>query len=637
MSFSKQDILKNLTAATNKSMSVSLSRKEILVPHIFVERSTCSIIAGIDETITEFKNYFSEYGIDYVLIETGCKGHCSCDPAVSIQLPGRTALSFKNVYFNKVSLILDSILNNILPDKSLILGQYPHHELNSWPDIPDIDEIPFFRMQKRNLTKYSGIIEPDSIESYITNGGYRSFAQIMSGKTPLEVCNIIESSGLRGRGGGGFYTGLKWKLALDNPAPKKYFICNADESDPGSFSGRMLIESNPHLLIEGVLIGAYAINASNAIIYTSNKYLLATNRLKNAIDQAAEAGLCGEDIFGSGVNIRLSVFEGPGAYVCGEETALIASIQGERANPIAKPPYPSESGLFGCPTIVNNVETVCNVPLIIKNGIDEFKESGSYISYGTKLYSIGGKADFPGTIEMELGKSVRNILDIVRLPENPFPIKAVHLGGPSGSFVHPDYFNEGLDYNTLSDGCLWLGSGSFTILDSANCIVDLTKYFVAFLNNESCGKCIPCREGTSRLLDILTKITEKPSLGQKHESLQRFKGVTQLTEISQVMKETSLCGLGQNAPESVVSGLKFFRQEYEEHIFERNCNASVCRNLKEYSVNIDNCVGCGLCAKRCPADAIIGSARMAHFIIQDKCIKCGICEQACKFDAIKVN
>lgn len=637
MSFSKQDILKKLNSDSNQVEAVSLSRKEIVVPHVYVERSTCSIIAGIDETITEFKNYFEEYEIDYVLIETGCKGHCACDPAVSVQLPGRAALSFRNVYYNKVSVILDSILNNILPDKSLILGQYPHQELNSWPGIPDIEEIPYFRMQNRNLTKYSGIVEPGSIDSFIAYGGYSSFAKIMSGKTPSDVCSIIESSGLRGRGGGGFYTGLKWKMALDNPASKKYFICNADESDPGSFSGRMLIESNPHLLIEGVLIGAYAIKASNAIIYISNKYPLATERLKNAINQAIDAGICGEDIFGSGINIRLAVFEGPGAYVCGEETALIASIEGERANPAAKPPYPSESGLHGFPTIVNNVETICNIPLIIKNGIEAFKGSGSYISYGTKLYSVSGKADFPGTIEMQLGKSVRDILNIARLNENPYPVKAVHIGGPSGAFVHPDNFSEGLDYNTLSDGCLWFGSGSFTILDTTNCIVDLTKYFVGFLNNESCGKCIPCREGTSRLLDILTKITEKPSSTIKYESLQRFKGVTQLLEISQVMKETSLCGLGQNAPESVVSGLKYFRQEYEEHIFEKNCNASVCRNLKEYSVFIDNCVGCGLCAKRCPADAIIGSARMAHFIIQDKCIKCGICEQACKFDAIKVN
>ena len=637
MDFSKQDILKQLNSATNKSFSASLSRKEILVPHVYVERSTCSIIAGIDETISEFRSYFKEYGIDYVLIETGCKGHCDCDPAVSIQLPGRAALSFRNVYFNKVSLILDSILNNILPEKSLILGQYPHADLNSWPDIPYIDELPFFRNQKRNLTKLSGIIEPNSIESFVNHGGYAAFAKIMTSKTPSDVCEIIESSGLRGRGGGGFYTGLKWRMALDNSASKKYFICNADESDPGSFSGRMLIESNPHLLVEGVLIGAYAIKASNAIIYISNKYPLASERLKNAIAQATEAGLCGEDIFGSGINIRLSVFEGPGAYVCGEETALIASIEGERANPAAKPPYPCESGLFGFPTIVNNVETLCNVPLIISDGINAFKESGTYISYGTKLYSVGGKADFAGTIEMELGKSVRDILNIVRLSDNPYPVKAVHIGGPSGVFVHPDNFNEGLDYNTLGDGCLWFGSGSFTILDSTNCVIDLTKYFISFLNNESCGKCIPCREGTSRLLDILTRITEKPSSGQKHESLQRFKGVTQLLEISQVMKETSLCGLGQNAPESVVSGLKYFRHEYEEHIFERNCNSSVCRNLKEYSVNIDNCVGCGLCAKRCPADAIIGSARMAHFIIQDKCLKCGICEQACKFDAIKVN
>lgn len=633
----KDNILKKVNDKNQSLKYFGLSRKEIKIPHIFVERSTCSIIAGIDETISEIKKYFSDFGGDYNLIETACKGHCSCDPVVNIQLPGRAVISFRNVYYNLISTILDSILNNILPDKSLIIGQYSHPELNLWSGVPEIDEIPFFKSQNRKLTKLSGIVEPLSIDSYINYGGYSAFADVINTKTPTEVCAEIEHSGLRGRGGGGFFTGIKWKMALDNPSNKKYFVCNADESDPGSFSGRMLIESNPHQLLEGILIGSYAINASDAIVYINSKYHLAIERFKNALKQAKEKGFCGEDIFGSGINIRLSLFEGPGAYVCGEETALIASLEGNRATPAAKPPYPSDSGLFGYPTIVNNLETVCNIPMILSEGATKFKESDSYISYGTKLYSISGKADFQGVVEMDLGKSINDILNFVRLHDNPYPIKAVHIGGPAGTFVHPNNFYQGLDYDSLSEGCLWFGSGSFVILDSTNCIVDITKYYINFLNNESCGKCIPCREGSQRLLEILNRITEKPGTKTKHESLKRFKGVIQLQEISEVMQATSLCGLGRNAPESVLSGLKFFRQEYEEHIFERNCNASVCRNLKEFSVNVDNCVGCGLCAKRCPVDAIIGSARSAHFIIQDRCIKCGICEIACKFDAIKVS
>ncbi len=638
MSNLKEQILNKLSQDFVSDNYYGLSRLNLTKPHIYVEISSSSIISGIDLTIAEIKKYFEEQVIEYELIETSCKGIHIFQPAISIQMPGRNAISFKNVYYNLVSNLLDSILNNILPtDKAVILGQHFHPDLSSWADVADIEELSIFRLQNRKLLKFNGILQPLSINSYIEHGGYYAFAKILKTKTPIEICNELEASGLRGRGGGGYNTGSKWKIVLNIPSNKKYFICNADESDPNSLGGKLLIESNPHMLIEGLLIGAYAINASEAIIYINAKHKLAIERIENAIKQAKEFGLCGEDIFNSAVNIRISLYKGPGAYVCGEETALIASLEGKRAMPKAKPPYPTESGLFGYPTIVNNVETIYNASLVFREGSEKFKQSGTYLSYGTKLYTINGNIDFSGILEIEMGKTVNYILKIINLNENLDNIKAVHLGGPTGAFVHPDNFSQEITYDTLTKGSLWFGSGSFVVIDDNNCILDLTKHFLNYLNQESCGKCIPCREGTQQLLEIIRRLTEKPDANLRHDSLIRFKGLLQLKEISEVMRQTSLCGLGKNAPESVLSSLEFFENEYEEHIFEKNCKAGVCTNLKEYLIIVEACVGCGICAKRCPTDAIIGCARTTHFIVQDKCIKCGICYDACKFDAIKVN
>lgn len=634
----KQEIIQRLNTEPLSDKFYGLSKLNITIPHIYCEISSSSIIAGIKDSIQEIKKYFTELDIEYKLFEVSCKGAYHYQPSISIQMPGMNAISFKNVYYNEVTNLLDSVLNNMLPmNKSLILAQYFHPDLSSWSDVPDIEDLDFFRLQNRKLLKYNGIIQANSIESYLEYGGYRAFAKILNKKTPLDVCKELEKSGLRGRGGGGFKTGEKWKLALNNPSSKKYFICNADESDFSSKSGILLIESNPHMLIEGVLIGAYAINASDVIIYINNNHKLAIERLEKALEETLEYGLCGEDIFKSAINIRISIHKGLGAYVCGEETALISSIEGKRAIPKAKPPYPSEVGLFGYPTIVNNSETIFNSVLVFRDGVDNFKQSGTYLSYGTKLYTINGNADFPGIIEMDMGKTVNDILKIVSLPENYNSIKAVHLGGPTGVFIHPDNFNNQITYDNLSKGSLWFGSGSFVILNENNCIIDITKYYLDFLNKESCGKCIPCREGTQQLLEIIKRITEKPDSNIRHDSLIRFKGLLQLKEISEVMQQTSLCGLGKNAPESVLSSLELFDEEYEDHIFEKNCKAGVCTDLKEYVIIVDACVGCGICAKRCPTDAIIGCAKTSHFIIQDKCIKCGICLDACKFDAIKVN
>lgn len=619
-----------------ESSNETFYNADIRVPHIFLGRCTCSIIAGIDDTIEILRNHLNETNTEVEIIEVACLGLCSFDPVVDIQVPGRCRLSLKHVEKSNVIVLIDSVINNILPDNKNIIGQYYHPELSLWGNIPEINNHSFFKNQNRNLLKNIGFIEPNSIISYINHGGYKAFSKAIMKNTPENICNTVTESELRGRGGGAFLTGQKWHKALKNYSDKKYFICNADESDPGSFGDRALIESNPHQLLEGIMIGCYAVQASKAIIYIRNTYTLAIERLENAIKQVEDAGMLGEDIVGSGFNLHIEIAIGPGAYVCGEETALISSLQGERGIPSTKPPYPSEKGLFNKPTVVNNVETLCNIPNIIYNGPEWFKQYGSNDSFGTKLLSLSGKVDFQGLVEVNFGSTYQDILNIGLDEKSEYKVKAIHIGGPSGGYVHPDNFNDKIDFLYIKDSKLWLGSGSFLVLDNDNCIVAITKYFISFIHNESCGKCIPCREGSQRLLEILQRITQRPDSTFKHESLLRFKGVVQMEDISDIMKETSLCGLGSNATNTIFSAIKYFREEFEEHIFEKKCDANVCKNLRVYNIDVNNCVGCGLCAKKCPADAIIGSLKNTHFIVQERCVKCGNCVLACKFNAVNV-
>ncbi|HRT00331.1 MAG TPA: NADH-ubiquinone oxidoreductase-F iron-sulfur binding region domain-containing protein [Bacteroidales bacterium] len=608
------------------------------IPVVFAFRSTCSIIAGIDDTISYIEKYINENSINIKIVETSCPGLCSFDPVIGVKIPGRTLILLKNLYYYEVFSVFDSILNHFLPDTKFLLAQIYDQKYNSWPEFPDFFSLKQVKIQKRNILEPIKTYSPISITDYFAKNGFKGFAKVLTKLTPSEVCSIIENSELKGRGGGGFFTGKKWRKALENNNNPKYFICNADESDPGSVAGRILIETDPFKLIEGMLIGAYAINASKAIIYVRNTYKLAIERLKKAIEQTKSAGLSGDDIFGSGINLSIEIVTGPIAYVCGEETALISSLEGSRGMPKPKPPYPSDKGFLEKPTIVNNVETIFNIPSIILYGAESFKQTGIKESFGTKLFTISGKVDYPGVYEIELGTSIADVLSAVCDDESVNSIKAVHIGGPSGGFIHPDKFYEKLVFNDSKNKSndIWFGAGSFVVLNKSNCIVDVCKYFLDFDVNESCGKCIPCREGTRVLYDILKRISERPPTNSKHETLQRFKGVTQLEEIAVVMQETSLCGLGQNAPITIITGLKYFRDEFEEHIYEKKCDAGVCRDLKLYNINIDNCVGCGLCVKRCPADAIIGSLHTAHFIVQERCIKCGNCFKACKFNAVNI-
>jgi NADH:ubiquinone oxidoreductase subunit F (NADH-binding) len=611
-----------------------IKRKKIRKPIITIGSNSPSFISGFNELKSSIKDYIKEREIDADLIEVGSLGMIALEPIISVQLPGKTKLFFKNVGTENIISILDGTFNNYIQEEN-ILGQIRNEILESYEHIPFLDELAYFQNQQRLILKNCGFINPNSIEEYLAHGGYKSFFKTIYENTPNEVCEIIVQSKLRGRGGDGYPTGKKWKIALETGSEQKYLICNAGESDPGAFMERLLIESDPHKVIEGIAISAYAISAQKAYIYIESEYSLAIERLKNAIKQAKDYGILGHDILQSGYNLDIIIRKGAGAYVCGEETALISSIEGERGRPRSKPPYPAIRGLFGKPTVVNNVETLLNIPLIIEKGAEWFCSIGTKESKGTKVFSISGKVKNPGLVEVEMGTKLRDIIYRVSGGiAHSKRFKAVHIGGPSGGCLSEEHLDTLIDYDAVLLTGTSLGSAGMVVLDEDNCILDNVKYYMNFLQKESCGICIPCREGTRRMHEILENITKKPKDENGNTTLQRFKGVMQLENIAEVLKDTSLCGLGRKASNPVLSTLKWFRNEYEEHIFERNCEAGVCQELRTFEINVEICTGCTLCAKRCPSDAIFGTPQNAHFIVQDKCIGCGICFETCKFSAI---
>jgi len=444
---------------------------------------------------------------------------------------------------------------------------------------------------------------------------------------------------LRGRGGAGFPTGIKWELAHKNESETKYIICNADEGDPGAFMDRSVLESDPFRLIEGMTIGAYAIGASFGYIYCRAEYPLAIERLQHALKQCREYGLLGKNILNSDFDFDLKIKKGAGAFVCGEETALIASIEGKRGMPRPRPPYPSDAGLWGKPTVINNVETFANVAAIINNGSHWFSSIGTEKSKGTKVFALSGKIMNSGLVEIPMGVTLRDVVfDIGGGIPDQKKFKAVQIGGPSGGCLPESVLDTLVDYESLKTVGAMMGSGGFVVMDEDTCMVDVAKYFLTFIQNESCGKCVPCREGTKRMLEIIERIPVRYSTGQnKLEQLQRFKGVIYLQRLADVIRDTSLCGLGQSAPNPVLSGLRYFREEYEEHLYERKCSAKVCKPLLTYEIDNDLCTGCGLCAKKCSAEAILGEKKMPHYIVQEKCLKCGLCVETCRFNAIVIN
>ncbi len=639
-----QSLLLNKVVGNNVTIDVAnkkltlIKRETVSKPVIYIGAGTCGLGAGAGKTINSVSSYLNNKDIDAEIIEVGCIGLCAAEPIIDVQLPGHNRISFSNVTENKVESVLNSVFSLELPEKEDILYQFPTTENRSWENVPNFNEHPYFEKQQRIVLQNCGTINPVSINEYIAAGGYASYLNTIDSYEPEQVCNMVEDSGLRGRGGGGFSAGTKWKFALNTPSEQKYLICNADEGDPGAFMDRAVIEGDPHRLIEGMMIAAFGIGATKSYVYIRAEYPLAIERLKIALNQAREYGLLGKNIFGSGINFDIKVKMGAGAFVCGEETALIKSIEGKRGMPIPRPPFPAVRGLFQNPTIINNVETLSCLPEIVPNGIDTFKAIGTKNSKGTKVFALSGKVNLTGLVEVPMGTTIREIIFGIAggIPNNK-KFKSVQIGGPSGGCITEENLDIEVDYDSLLSIGAMMGSGGLVVMDEDTCMVDVAKFFMDFIQRESCGKCIPCREGTRRMLEILEGITHKPVNGSQNEALERFKGITQLEQLGKVIKETSLCGLGQTAPNPVLSTLHWFREEYEEHIFDRKCSANVCTELRTFTIDVDKCTGCTICAKKCPTDAIIGSRKKPHFIVDDKCISCGTCFDVCKFDSIVIS
>ncbi len=635
--FLVEKILKSYSTIFDKANSDRLAlvkRDKVIHPVIYIGTGTCGLIAGAGNTLTAVEQYLEKNNLDAEIIHVGCIGLCSMEPLLDVQLPGKSRISFHHATEDRVEGLLDAVFHHLLLEET-VLGQYKHPGHEDWANMPYVLQMPFFALQHRNILRNSGIISPWSVDDYIAHGGYRSLYKTVLNYTSDKVCEIVDQSELRGRGGGGYPTGKKWALALGTGSDQKYLICNADESDPGAFMNRAIIEGDPHRVIEGIAISAYAIGASNAYIYVRSDYEQSLVILEKALSQAKEYGFVGENIFNSGFNLHIHIRQGAGAFVCGEETALIASIEGKRGIPQSKPPFPAEKGLFGHPTIVNNIETLANIPSIMENGPGWFKSIGIRESRGTKIFSIAGKATHTGFIEIEMGTTISDIVvSIAGGTKGNKQLKAVQFGGPSGVCLPVQDLNTPVGYESLRALGSSLGLGGIIILDEDTCMVNLSKYFMEFLQKESCGKCIPCREGTRRMRNILEEITRRPREDSSHETLERFKGVVELESLAEVIRDTSLCGLGRNAPNPVLSSLKWFREEYEEHIFDRKCKAGICHDLRTFFIDVEACNGCNICKKKCPENAIIGSVKLPHFIVESKCTGCGICFDCCKFNAI---
>jgi len=620
----------------------ALRREQVQKPVIYIGTGTCGLGAGAGFTLEEIKKYLADKKIDADIVEVGCVGLCAVEPCVDVQLPGRTRLMFQTVTKDKVAALLDGVFADE-PPKELILSQFPlaappaerfAGETANWDGVKSQNEHAFFGPQTRWVLKNCGVIDPTQLEEYIAFGGYQGLYKVLK-MDPADVCAEVEKSGLRGRGGGGFPTGLKWKFARNNSDPQRYLVCNADEGDPGAFMDRAVIEGDPHCLLEGMIIAAYAIGANKAYIYIRAEYPLAILRLEQAIADAEANNLLGENILGSGFSLKMIIKKGAGAFVCGEETALIHSIEGKRGMPRPRPPFPAVSGLFGHPTIINNVETFANVPQLLKNGADWFASVGTAGSKGTKVFALSGKVNRTGLVEVAMGTTLREVVFAIGGGiENGKAYKAVQIGGPSGGCIPESHLDIEIDYESLKTVGAMMGSGGLVVMDEENCMVDVAKFFMDFIQRESCGKCVPCREGTRRMLETLVRITRGRKNETGKQTLERFQSIVNLEQLGEVIQDTSLCGLGQTAPNPVLSTLRWFRDEYEAHVYDRTCPAKACTELISYRIT-EKCTGCTLCIKKCPADAILGTVKNPHTIVTDNCIGCGACVDSCRFKAIE--
>ena len=552
------------------------------------------------------------------VVQTGCHGLCALGP-IMIIYPDASFYSMV-----KVEDIPEIVSEHLL--KGRVVTRLLYQETVTPSGVKALVDTDFYKKQHRIALRNCGVINPEVIEEYIGTGGYAALGKVLTEMTPDDVIQVLLDSGLRGRGGGGFPTGLKWKLAKGNDADQKYVCCNADEGDPGAFMDRSILEGDPHAVLEAMAIAGYAIGANQGYIYVRAEYPFAVQRLKIALEQAREMELLGKDIFGTGFDFDIDLRLGAGAFVCGEETALMTSIEGNRGEPRPRPPFPAQKGLFGKPTILNNVETYANIPQIILNGADWFASMGTEKSKGTKVFALGGKIHNTGLVEIPMGTTLREVIEEIGggIP-NGKKFKAAQTGGPSGGCIPAKHFDIPIDYDNLVSIGSMMGSGGLIVLDEDDCMVDIAKFFLEFTVEESCGKCTACRVGTKRMVEMLTKITKGNAT---------MEDLDKLEELCYYVKDNSACALGQTAPNPVLSTLNYFRDEYEAHIKEKKCPAGVCKALLSYHIDADKCKGCTLCSRTCPNGAITGTVKNPHVIDQDKCIKCGACMEKCKFGAI---
>jgi len=606
-----------------------------MMNRVTVGMGTCGLASGAEETKDSVLEWAREQGVKLELVPTGCVGFCQVEPIVDITMESGHRISYGGVSVHKVHSLLDSVLMHNEFNFDGIIGQYRNgaEPLN----LPFIQDHPFFRKQVKFITRNCGVINPTSISEYRERGGFKGLERAL-GMTPEQVVGDMLSSGLRGRGGSGFPTGKKWALAQKESAEKKYIICNADEGDPGAFMDRSLLEGDTFAVLEGMIIAGYAIGADEGVIYCRAEYPLAIGRIQKAIEILKQEKLLEHPLNSRGFGFHLKIKKGAGAFVCGEETALMGSIEGKRGMPRPRPPYPSVSGLFGMPTVINNVETLANVTGIMREGVEYFASMGTENSKGTKVFALTGKVNNTGLVEVPMGITLSEIIYDMGggIPEGK-GFKAVQIGGPSGGCIPAQHLDIEIDYESLKEVGAIMGSGGLVVMDEDTCMVDVARFFLSFITQESCGKCIPCREGTQRMREILDMVVSPYSKMKEEENLTRFNMIMQLKTLAEVIKDTSLCGLSQTAPNPVLSTLRFFRDEYESHIYERKCPARQCKGLLTYEIDTDACVGCTLCARKCPSDAIIGEKKNVHYIIDEKCVRCGTCIDVCRFSAIKVS
>ncbi|HIU48181.1 MAG TPA: NADH-quinone oxidoreductase subunit NuoF [Candidatus Avimonoglobus intestinipullorum] len=589
--------------------------------HVLICGGTGCTSSGSEALIKEMETQLKAFELDKEIkvIKTGCFGLCALGPIMIVYPEG--------AFYSRVQVedIKEIVSEHLL--KGRIVKRLLYQETVEEDNIKSLNEVDFYKKQMRIALKNCGVINPENIEEYIGVDGYKALGKVLTEMSREEVIDEIKKSGLRGRGGGGFSTGLKWQFTYAAEGPDgKYVACNADEGDPGAFMDRSILEGDPHCIIEAMAIAGYAVGANQGYIYIRAEYPIAVKRLQIAIDQAKEYGLLGKNIFDSGFDFDLELRLGAGAFVCGEETALMTSIEGKRGEPRPRPPFPANKGLWAKPTLLNNVETYANIPQIINNGAEWFSSIGTEKSKGTKVFALGGKINNTGLVEIPMGTTLREIIeDIGGGIPNGKKFKAAQTGGPSGGCIPASLMDTPIDYDSLIQIGSMMGSGGLIVMDEDNCMVDIAKFFLEFTVDESCGKCAPCRIGTRRLLELLTKITDGKGT---------MEDLDKLEELCYSIKASSLCGLGQTAPNPVLSTLRYFRDEYEAHVKDKVCPAGVCKALSRYVIDREKCKGCSLCARQCPVGAISGTVKSPFVIDQEKCIKCGACMNACKFQAI---